>query len=263
MVKRLNLATRAFGGEPEETDPAALAAWIRDNRGRTADIMTYQIDRVLAPQIPAGIQTLCAGGKFYGTRILESLEGVSVQRAVGEIHVNLHGIIEDAAGIVVRKKGAWCALPAPQLLKITDDYYDDPAEWSDAICGAYRTIMRSMRDTGITGNVLICDTVENTEILALYRQNVFFFPQVQDRENLAALMEHQRQVAVRKERLRTVLELTGEYSLQKLFIIDPDPASIELALSHLDPDQVSTGGYCTGTGETYWKELVDSSVYLK
>jgi hypothetical protein len=263
MGKRLKLATRAFGAEPGMPDVAALAAWITNHRGETADILTYQLDQSLAPQIPAGIQVLCAGGAFYGSRILAALGGVVDRKVTGEIHVDLAAIIEDAAGIVVRKKGAWCAIPAPHVLTIKDFYYHDTEEWNDALCGAYRTIMRSMRDTGVAGNVLICDTIDSAELLALSRQNVFFFQRAQDRESLAGLMEHQRQIAVWKTHLMAVFDLMNEYTLQKLFIVDPDPASITLALSHLDPDQVSIGGYCTETCGTYWKNQVDTAVYSK
>ena len=123
--------------------------------------------------------------------------------------------------------------------------------------------MRSMRDTGVAGNVLVCDTIDSAELTALSRQNVFFFQRAQDRGSLAGLMEHQRQIAVWKTNLMAVFDLMNEYTLQKLFIVDPDPASITLALSHLDPDQVSIGGYCTETCGTYWKNQVDMAVYSK
>ena len=82
-----------------------------------------------------------------------------------------------------------------------------------------------------------------------------------DRENLACLMEHQNQVAVGKDQLKTVFDLTNEYTLRKIFIIDPDPASIRLALTHLDPDQVVAGGYCTENAGEYWKDLVSRAFY--
>jgi hypothetical protein len=261
MVKRRNLATRAFGAEPGIPEVADLAAWIAEHRGTTADIITYQLDRSLAPQIPAGIMTPCAGGKFYADRILSAFSGIERREVTGELHVDLPGFIEDAAGIVVQRKGTWCAIPAPHVLGISDRYYNNQNEWTDAICSAFRSLMRAMRDTGIAGHVLVCDHMEEAELAALCRQKVFFFAPVTDRENLACLMEHQQQVAVGKDQLRAVFELMNEYTLRKIFIMDPDPASIRLALSHLDPDQIAAGGYSSDGAGSYWQDLITSASY--
>jgi hypothetical protein len=263
MAKRLNLATRAFGAEPGVPDVAALAAWIQEHRGRMADITTFRLDRSLAPQVDAGIQAPCAGGKFYADRIRRSIAGIEGCRAVGELYLDTPEVVEDAAGIVVQKKGAWCAIPAPHLLGIADAYYDDEAEWSDALTGMYRTLMRTMRDTGVAGHVLLCDSMEKAEIVALSRQNVFFYQPEADKKSLAALLEHQRQVAVGKDSLERLFELSDEYTIQKIFIMDPDPKSIDMALAHLDPDQVACGGYCTADNADYWKDLVAAAVCVR
>jgi len=256
MAKRFRLNTRGFGAEPKVPDVAALAAWIAEHKGRVADILTYRIDQSLAPQVEAGIMAPCAGGKFYAERILASLGGIENRIATGELHAETHTIIEDAAGIVVQKKCAWCAVPAPHALGIRDDYYDDEMEWDDAICSAYRTILRDMRDIGVDGHVVICDQVTEPELIALAHQKVFFFEPAPDRESLALLLERQHQVAIHKSNLRTLMSLTDEYTVQKLFIIDPDPQAIALARTHLDPDQIVAGGYCTEEDTTYWKDIV-------
>jgi hypothetical protein len=261
MAKRLKLATRAFGAEPGRPEVAALAEWIAVHRGTTADIITYQLHQSLAPQIPRGIMTPCAGGKFYTDRIRQCLANITDNKATGELHVDTEAIIEDAAGIVVQRKGAWCAIPAPHLLGIDDAYYHNADEWNDAICGAYLTMMRAMRDSGVAGHVLIGDRMDEAELAAFSRQKVFFFQPEPDREDLATLMEHQRQVAVGKDQVQTVFDLTDEYTLRKIFIIGPDRESVNLALDYLDPDQIVAGGYCTeGCGE-YWKDLVAAAVY--
>ncbi len=261
MVKRRNLSTRAFGAEPGIPDIAVLAAWIADHRGTPADIMTYLLDQSLAPQLDAGIISPCAGGRFYRNRIMECLVGVEEGRATGEIHLDPHAIIEDAAGIVIQKKGTSCALPAPHLLGITDTYYHDKEEWNGAIAGVYHSLMRSMRDTGIKGHVLICREIHEPEIELLVRPNIFVFQPEPDRESLACLLEHQHQIAVGRDYVDTVLALSSEYDLRKIIIVDPDEESITRALESLDPDQVIAGGYCTDAGTDYWKNLVDAAVY--
>jgi hypothetical protein len=263
MKKRLKLATRAFGAEPALPDIAALAAWIEANRGTAADIITYLLDQSLAPQVTAGISAPCAGGRFYKNRIMECLLGVEGGKATDEIYLNSQAILEDAAKIVVQKKSAWCSLPAPHLLGITDTYYYDEYEWNDAINGTYRTLMRSMRDGGISGHVLICDALLEPEIISLSHQKVFFFQPEPDRAGIECLLEHQPQIAIGRSMLNTVLDLMSEYDIRKVIILDPDPESVSQALSCLDPDQVSAGGYCTDMCENYWKDLVETAVYTK
>jgi len=261
MVKRRKLATRAFGAEPGVPDVSGLAAWITEHRGREADIVTYLLDQSLAPQVRAEIGSPCAGGKFYAGRIRQCIAGIRDNRAIGELHIDTPAIIEDAAGIVVQRKGAWCAMPAPHVLGIEDAHYGDEEEWSSALCDAYRTIMRTMRDTGVAGHVLIADRMDNAELASLTGQKTFFFAPAPEREDLATLMEYQQQVAAGKDQLQAVFDLTNEYTLRKLFIIDPDPAAIRLALSHLDADQVVAGGYCTDESGEYWKDLVSNAEY--
>jgi len=144
---------------------------------------------------------------------------------------------------------------------ITDKFYDDEDEWSDAIATTYRTLMRSMRDAGVGGHVLICDHIDEAEIAALARQKVFFFNPDPDRESIATMMEYQRQIVVGKDLIETVFDLANEYELHQIIILDADAAAIATALSHLDPDQVMIGGYYRESCDDYWKDLVVSAVY--
>ena len=261
MVKRLKLATRGFGAEPGRPDVSALAAWIAEHRGRTADIVTYLLDQSLAPQVSAGIGIPCAGGKFYDRRIRDCLHGVCDGRITDELGLDPAPVIEDAAGIVVQKKGAWCALPAPHNLGLSDRYYLDEDEYKDAIHSVYTDLMRTMRDTGVAGHVLIAESMDEREVQALARKNVFFFQPAPTRQDFAVLLERQRQVAITKEMLPTLFELKGEYDFSRIILIDPDRGSVHLALAHLDPDQISAGGYCKRDCGEYWNNLVASAVY--
>jgi len=263
MAKIVPLETRAFGAEPGEPDITTLADWVADHRGITADLHAYRLDRSLAPQIAAGITRPCAGGLFCGERLRKSLCGISGNTITDEICVETGTVSEDAALIVSQKKGVWCAIPAPHDLGITDGYYHDEDEWNDALAGAYRTIMRAMRDAGIGGHILLCGRMNEAEISLLSRENVFFFPTAPDKESLQILMEHQRRVAVGKKMLETVFNLANEYDLHQLIVMDPDDEAIRLALSYLDPDQIMAGGYCTDACDTYWGKLVESAVYRK
>jgi hypothetical protein len=261
--KKRPLLTRGFGAEPAVPDVAYLAEWIAEHRGRTADLTSFLFEQSLAPQVDAGISIPCGGGKFVKERICNCLIGVENQKAVDELHTRTEALIEDAAAIFLQKKGSWCAFPAPHMLGITDTYYHDEEEWMNAISGAYRTMMRAMRDTGITGHVLICDAVETAELSALAKQKVFFYQPETDRESLERLLEFQQQVAVSRDRLGTLFEQRDEYEISRIIIVDADEEAVALALSYLDPDQVMAGGYCTGGCGTYWKNLAAAAFYTK
>ncbi len=263
MAKIVPLETRAFGAEPGVPDIAALADWVADHRGIAADLHAYRLDRSLAPQLAAGITRPCAGGLFCGNRILGSLCGLCGDTVTDEIGVETGTIRGDAGLIAAQKKGVWCAIPAPHELGIVDGYYHDEDEWNDALAGAYRTIMRVMRDAGTGGHVLLCGKINEAEISLLSRENVFFFPTAPDKESLRILIEHQRRVAAGKKMLETVFDLANEYDLHQLIVMDPDEEAIRLALSYLDPDQVMAGGYCTDACDAYWGKLVETAVYLK
>jgi hypothetical protein len=263
MAKLHKLTTRGFGAEPGSPDIARLSEWIAEHRGTLADLTTFQLYQSLAPQLAAGIEHPCAGGKFCAVHMRSSLVGLKEGRVTDEIAVDTEALIEDAAGIVVQKRNSWCALPAPHVLGLTDGYYCDDEEWSDALTDAYSTLMRAMRDIGIAGHVLICDITEEMELVALASQKVFFFQPDADRKSLEFLMEHQKQIAIRPKQLETVFSLTDEYDLRKIIIVEAEAEAITLALSHLDPDQVSVGGYCLDESGNYWKNLVDNAVYTQ
>jgi len=261
MAKRQDLATRGFGGEPGIPEVAELASWIALHRGSSADLTSFLLDASLAPQVEARITHPCAGGMFMQNRFLESLSGVKDTQVIEEIGVRIDPFSEDAARVVVQNRNAWCALPAPDVLGITDRYYKDKDEWTEAISGVYRTVLREMRDAGVSGHVLICDSVDNEVVRMLARRNVFFFHLEPDRTSLEILLEFQKKVAVTNDQVAKVIDLAGEYDIRQIIILEPDSSAITLALSHLEPDQVIGGGYCIGNGMEYWKNLVKNSFF--
>lgn len=265
MAKRHDLATRGLGAEPVIPEVKVLAEWIEKHRGRAADITTYRCDQSLAPQVEAGIGIACAGGKFTAAHVIESILGIEDTKATGEFHVQAGPLREDGAGIFLKKKGSWFALPAPHVLGITDSYYHDDEEWADALTGTYRSIMREMRDVGIPGHVLICEKTDPVEIAALVQhQRCFFFHPDPTRTDLERMLDRQNQVAVGRSGLGALLECMNEYDVSRLILLDPDEDAIRLALSHFDPDQVTVGGYCTAEDAgAYWKDLVKGAGYWK
>lgn len=262
MAKRRNLKTRALGAEPGVPDVPALAAWIAERRGSAGDLTSYQLETLLVPQIEAGITLPCGGGRFYQDRLLESFSGIEGRTLTGETGIRPGLLSADAAGLVSLAKGAWCAFPAPHLLSITDGYYGDVDEASEALLALYRGAMRTMRDAGIGGHVLICDRADPIEISSLARQNVFIFHPKPGGEDLETILEYQRQVAIGPDGIDRLLSLSHEYEIGRVILLDPDEQSILKVLSHMDPEQVAAGGYCRESCDTYWKDLVVGAFYV-
>lgn len=262
-VKSRPLPTRALGAEPGVLDVAALAGWVAERREcrEAGDLTTFLLGQALAPQIDAGIPFPCAGGTFYGNRLLSSFSGIDEGIITGETGISVDDLVADAAEIAVRKKGIWCAAPAPHLLNLADTYYGDEEEASMAVSDLYRSAMRAMRDAGTGGHILICDRADERELTALARQNVFFFLPKPSPGDLESLLEHQDRIAVNRINLPDVLNLSGEFDFCQVIIVDADAPSIALALSNLDPDQILAGGYCTESCETYWKDLIKRAFY--
>ncbi|OPY39300.1 MAG: hypothetical protein A4E35_00070 [Methanoregula sp. PtaU1.Bin051] len=261
--RKRQLVTLSFGAEPGMPDVPALADWVAKRRdgGVESDLITYLLEAALAPQLEAAITIPCSGGRFYASRLLSSFTGIKDGVIRGETVISDRMIVADSAELVLQKKGVWCAVPAPHILSIRDEYYYDEDEAFGAVADLYRGAMRAMRDAGIYGHVLICDRADNTELAALSRQKVFFFLPQPGREDLEVLLEHQRRIAVDKGHLEDVFDLSDEYELRQLVIIDADHESIASALSHFDPEQVVIGGYCTTSCESYWKDLIKGAYY--
>jgi len=262
MTKRRNLPTRAFGAEPGIPDVPDLVGWVAERRGSPGDLISYHLERLLAPQKEAGINLPCAGGKFYRERLLASFTGIGNGVINGETGIKPDTLIADAVDLEAVVKGAWCAFPAPHLLNIADGYFGDEDEATGALIELYRQAMRTMRDAGVVGHVLICDHADETELSALAGQKVFFFPPSPQPTDLETMLEYQRQIATGPDQLEALFALSEEFDVSRLILLDPDNESIKKALSCLDSDQVTVGGYCAGSCGTYWKDLAERAFYM-
>jgi len=263
MRKKLSFRTVSLGIEPPVPEAKVLVRWIRENRGRNADLVTFQLEEGLIPQIDADIGDICTGGRFYGSRWLECLTGIEGTCIVGEPGYLPDPVTSDGLDIGTLVRGARVALPAPHLLGLKDSYFGDEIEMQDALCGQYRNLMRAMRDSGIAGHVLHCDQIIEQELEMLAEKKVFFFIKNPDSSGLAALLEFQRVLAVKAEDLALVEGLIDQYSINRIILLDPDAGSLYKLLQIRDPDQISTGGYCTSGCNRYWKDLVQASTIVR
>lgn len=255
MARKLKFRTRSFGSEPGTPDMNALTQWVSGRRGTGGDLMIYLLERSIVPQLEAGIDFPCAGGLFYGPRLEESLEGVTEGKITGEIDCITDSLVADAVNVRDMHRDAWFSMPAPHILGFKDQYYGDAEEASQAIIKTYRRVIRSMRDAGTGGHVLVCSSVNPAELEVLSGNRVFFFKKDFTAYDLALLLEYQHCVAIDSEQMPLLIDALGEYEVATLVILHPDIPTLQVAMEHWNQDQIFTGGYCEQECETFWSSL--------
>jgi hypothetical protein len=124
-------------------------------------------------------------------------------------------------------------------------------------------MMRAMRDAGVAGHVLLCDTPTGEELEALAGRNVFFFTENQNKKTLSLLLEYQAVVAVRPSALGLVEDLMGEYEVLKIVILDAGEEALMQALGFKDPENLLCGGYCHDACSHYWKSIVKKASVIR
>jgi hypothetical protein len=257
MPKRIKIPVRSLGSEVEDPTVPTLATWIASHRGMEADLITYKLEESL--QVQVEVNTPAAGGRFFQPHLISSFTGVDEGTLIDEPGTDLRLLTEDAARIVSMRKNAWISLPAPQLWGMQDHYYCDDEEFRVALCRCTKTLMRTMRDRGIKGHILLCDVYIEEEIEELTGPKVLFFAEAPDSDDLGLLLEHQRNVAVTVERLPLVLRLLDEFEIDHLVVVDPTKDALLRVQSHFDPGAFEAGGYCKKDCSRYWARLIDSA----
>ena len=263
MGKRITFPTRSFGSDAQDPDPAALAEWVGARRGQAADLITYQLEQGLIPQLDSGVTLPCAGGRWYRERWLGALTGVEGTDITGEMGCDPRHLIQDADDMNRMQKNLWLAVPSPRELGLTDRYFHDPEEAAHSLLSAYQEMMRAMRDAGIAGHVLLCERSDGEELETLAGRRVFFFTRDQTKKSLTLLLEHQSVVAVRPSGLGLIADLMGEYEIQKIVLIDAGQEDLMRALELKDPDNLICGGYCPDSCGVYWKSVVENASLIR
>jgi hypothetical protein len=263
MGKRLSFPTRSFGSDTIPPDLSLLQAWVAERRGREGDLTSFLLEQGILPQIDAEVTTPCAGGTFYTGRWREAIEGVEDGKITDELGSRMGDVVRDAEDLTRIRKGLSLTAPAPHMLGLHDRYYRDSEEAGEALFSVYRDLMRSQRDAGLNGHVLLCETVRRAELEALARQKVFFFPSSLSRKSLSLLLEYQQIVALVPSLLPLISDLMGEYDVHRIVLLDPEEQDLRQALQIRDPDQIICGGFCRESCGEYWKNLVKKAEILK
>lgn len=258
MVKARRVPVRSFGSEVEVPAVGELADWVREQRGSPADLTTFLLEQSLSVQ--QGVDIPCAGGLCYRTRWLSSLPGIRDRVLVHDPDPLPTDVEGDSRLVAAARKGAWVGIPAPRELEIRDEYFHDPEEACDALCGAYRVLMRAMRDRGIGGHVILAGTAEPCELEILAGSRVYYVVPEPAADDLELILEYQPRIAVPPALLPEVSRLQDEYRIRSIALLDPTPADLQAASDLLDPGRIETGGHCPGSCGEYWELLVERSL---
>ncbi|MBP1929361.1 hypothetical protein J2741_001908 [Methanolinea mesophila] len=263
MAKKLFFPTRSFGSDSPQAGITELSEWVGTRSGKGGDLLLYRLEKTLIPQIEAGIGMPCAGGPFYDERILECTPGIRERKIAGELWLET-GLVEGDGRIIRGHSScAWCAIPAPSLLDLDNEYYSDDEDALHALCSHYQVIMREMRDQGVAGHVIVADGAVEEEIERLSGKKTYFYITRNEVDSLSTLLEYQRDVAVVPGDLDVLAGLSDEFRVGTVTLCEPDRDSLGRLLEWKDRDQVMAGGYCREDCPGYWKRLVESSVFTQ
>jgi len=259
MVKKTVLKTCSLGAEPGVPSPEALAEWIGEQRGRWADLTSFLVEESVLPQVDAGITVPCAGGKFYSTRLQESILGLEGGLICNELGLSPDLLVEDATRARAIAPSCRFAVPAPHTVVKGDEYYGDVDEASGSLYKQYRQILREMRDAGIAGHICICEKAVPAEMEALAGRRVLFFVEEAGTGTLEEILEYQQTLVVRGSDIPEIGRLRDEFEIYRVMILDPRRDDLQKALETFEPDQVQVAGYSVNGDLNYWESIVSSA----
>ncbi|HTY15324.1 MAG TPA: hypothetical protein VMC42_06425 [Methanoregulaceae archaeon] len=264
MKKSLKFQTVSLGSEQfGEPDLNAIKEWIGERHQRGGDIILFHLLNLSGIQKAAGVDELCAGGLFYRDRIIECLRGIDGSVITGEIDFDPDPVLADIAELLGAGFRCRMALPAPHEYGLKDRYFGDAEDAIPALASLYRRLLREMRDAGITGHVVIYEDPLVEVFESLRGRKVFLFNPAHRRPDLEMLFEYQDSVAIAPSGLDLIIDMTGEYKVRNLILLDPSRDAIARALQHWEPEHITLGGYYTGQPGMYWETLVSGSTYTR
>ena len=255
MARRITIPVRSFGSEVGVPTVPELAEWLKEKRGKEADLTTYRLERSL--DVQEGVAVPAAGGVFYGERLSAAFLGMADGVLVDEPGIDPSALIADARLIGARRKDAWFSLPAPHMLGFRDGYIGDGEEFSETLATAYARLAREMRDAGVQGHVLVADRADQIELEVLASRKILFFPGEPETFDLELLLEYQGDLILPANDLGRAPGLMERFRGKRLILLDAKENDLAAAAELVDPDMLEAGGYCEDDCPDYWKSLVE------
>ncbi|MDR3102371.1 MAG: hypothetical protein LBU24_03980 [Methanocalculaceae archaeon] len=255
-MREVSFPVRSLGSaKPVSPTVTDLGEWVRLHKGQATDLITWEVEETLKPQVPAATIP-AAGGVFYGDRITAAFSNVANGHISDEFDLRTEDILADcrAAGKIVR--GCWWAVPAPQTLHLADAYFDDDDEAAEALADAMTRICRLMRDAGAAGHVLIYDDDPGSMDLE-YFLGKRFLRYVPD-AFLENVLEVQQDLILSAEAVPHIAELANSYTIRQVYVTDPDAKTLIEICRLFDPEEILLAGTAPEAEQQgYWEGLAE------
>jgi hypothetical protein len=220
-----------------------------------ADLMTFRLLESARPQVAAGIGTVAGGGRFYADRLQNGIVGLEGGVLREDPYPRPEDLVMDVRALSMLARSPFATVPAPSDLAIVDRYFSDPDEAGLAVRDVYKALMRSMRDAGVAGHVLLATAPSEDEVSDFASPTTFIFCPDADEETLAVLMEHQRPCVLHGHHVQRLAGLVDQFGRRPVYLLDPGEEEIGVAFDVLDPEYVRIGGFCMDDCESYWSNL--------
>ncbi|HJJ29332.1 MAG TPA: hypothetical protein O0X70_08090 [Methanocorpusculum sp.] len=243
----------SLGSEkPDAPAAAELSKWIADQRGKTADLTSFELETTLAKQ-GENVSEPCAAGGFYADRMKKAL-GITGDRLPEECTLSFDEISADLDRLLKIRRQFRCALP---LSCIKPAAFSDEAQENYA--AALKSLCRFMRDRGAAGHVFCGEPAET--ILEFARGPKYIW--VCEAEDFETLLETTSTLVCTAADIKLVEELNETYLIRKVLVKDADRTAMERLLETFDADRLCCAGIAPALEPgDYWKSLADVTARL-
>ena len=253
MGKKFQFKTISLGSEPEIPSVDELASIIAKYKGSDADLITFQMICSCNYQQEADINEQGVGGKFSTPRIQNALSWDADSGAITDISM----LVQDYSGLI--RKGSILRSIHESPGKFDNSPPTDDEDSFSEYCRAYSKILRSLRDIGIYGHVILTKNPVQIELELLSDTKSLIHVQEPNPEQLEELLEYTSKLIIPGDYFVVIPDLMERYDIRDLILVNPEKQGLINSLEYFDPEKIQIAGYAKGDEGSFWKQLKDSS----
>jgi hypothetical protein len=253
MGKKLRFKTISLGSDPDIPSADELSSLISNAKGSEADLTTFQMLRSGKFQYDVDLDESGVGGEYSTPRMNKALLWDSDNGLI----IDTSEIVSDYS-MITRKGGFIRSVhESPGVLGCSPDINDE--DGFAEFCKGYGIILRSLRDTGMKGHVILTKKPDLLELeLISNMKNIIYLMEPEERE-LEELLEFTTKLVIHSQFISVIPNLMDSYKVRDLVIVDPHSEDLVAVLEFIDRDHVIVAGYALGDEKSYWERLKSSA----